>query len=129
MTKEFENIIAARLKDGRTLPEFSPGDTLRVNIKIKDGTTERLQAYQGICIARMNKGPDSHFTVRKISNGIGVERRFPLHAPLIASVDVLRRGAVKRAKLYYLRPLRGKAIRIEEKVDFERASQPQLELQ
>lgn len=123
MTKDLEEIIETRLKSGRKIPDFSPGDSLRVNIKIKDGTSERIQAYQGICIARANKGADSNFTVRKISSGTGVERRFPLYAPMIASIDVLKKGAVKRAKLYYMRPLRGKAIRVEEKVEL--GSQPE----
>ena len=97
-------------------PEFAPGDTLRVNVKVIEGTRERVQAFEGVCIARKNAGVNSSFTVRKISYGEGVERVFPLHSPRIASIDVVRRGDVRRAKLYYLRGRRGKAARIAEKV-------------
>src|SRR6201982_2228283 len=96
-------------------PEFAPGDTLRVNVKVIEGTRERVQAFEGVCIARKNAGVNSSFTVRKISYGEGVERVFPLHSPRIASIDVVRRGDVRRAKLYYLRGRRGKAARIAEK--------------
>jgi len=97
-------------------PEFAPGDTLRVNVKVIEGKRERVQAFEGVCIARKNAGVNSSFTVRKISYGEGVERVFPLHSPRIASIDVVRRGDVRRAKLYYLRGRRGKAARIAEKV-------------
>ena len=97
-------------------PEFAPGDTLRVNVKVIEGARERVQAFEGVCIARKNAGVNSSFTVRKISYGEGVERVFPLHSPRIASIDVVRRGDVRRAKLYYLRGRRGKAARIAEKV-------------
>jgi large subunit ribosomal protein L19 len=98
----------------RTLPEFSPGDTVIVNVKVKEGTRERVQAYEGVCIARKNAGLNSAFTVRKISHGTGVERVFQSHSPAIDSVVVKRRGKVRGAKLYYLRGLEGKAARIKE---------------
>jgi large subunit ribosomal protein L19 len=101
----------------RAVPEFGPGDTVRVNVKVVEGTRERVQAYEGVCIARKNSGVNSSFTVRKISYGEGVERVFPLYSPRIDSIDVVRRGAVRRAKLYYLRGLRGKAARIAERRD------------
>ncbi len=99
----------------RQIPEFSPGDTVRVNVKIVEGSRERVQAFEGVCIARRNRGINSAFTVRKISYGEGVERVFPLYSPRIASVQLIRRGDVRRAKLYYLRGLRGKRARIAEK--------------
>ena len=97
-----------------TLPEFSPGDTVIVNVKVKEGNRERVQAYEGVCIARKNAGLNSAFTVRKISHGTGVERVFQSHSPAIDSVQVKRRGKVRGAKLYYLRGLEGKAARIKE---------------
>ena len=97
------------------MPEFGPGDTLRVNVKVIEGTRERVQAYEGVCIARKSAGLSSNFTVRKISFGEGVERVFPLYSPRIDSIEVLRRGDVRRAKLYYLRGRRGKSARILEK--------------
>ena len=100
----------------RQLPEFSPGDTIVVNVKVVEGDRERLQAYEGVVIAKSNRGFNSSFTVRKISHGEGVERTFQSHSPTIADVSVKRRGNVRRAKLYYLRKLSGKAARIEEKV-------------
>jgi large subunit ribosomal protein L19 len=102
-------------KTGAKAPEFGPGDTLRVNVKVIEGTRERVQAFEGVCIARKNAGVNSNFTVRKISYGEGVERVFPLYSPRIASIELVRRGDVRRAKLYYLRGLRGKAARIAEK--------------
>ncbi len=99
----------------REIPEFSPGDTVRVNVKVVEGNRERIQAFEGVCIARRNRGINSAFTVRKISYGEGVERVFPLYSPRIASVQLIRRGDVRRAKLYYLRGLRGKRARIAEK--------------
>jgi large subunit ribosomal protein L19 len=102
-------------KLGRTVPEFGPGDTLRVNVKVIEGTRERVQAYEGVCIARKSAGMSSNFTVRKISFGEGVERVFPLYSPRIDSIEVIRRGDVRRAKLYYLRGRRGKSARIVEK--------------
>jgi large subunit ribosomal protein L19 len=97
------------------IPEFAPGDTLRVNVRVREGEKERLQAFEGVCIARKHGGLGESFTVRKISSGVGVERVFPLHSPSIESITVVRRGRVRRAKLYYLRALRGKAARIREK--------------
>jgi large subunit ribosomal protein L19 len=102
-------------KLGRNVPEFGPGDTLRVNVKVIEGTRERVQAYEGVCIARKSAGMSSNFTVRKISFGEGVERVFPLYSPRIESIEVVRRGDVRRAKLYYLRGRRGKGARIVEK--------------
>ena len=104
-----------KLADERPIPNFSPGDTLRVNVKVVEGTRERVQVFEGVCIARRNAGVNSAFTVRKISYGEGVERVFPLHSPRIESIDVVRRGDVRRAKLYYLRGRRGKSARIAEK--------------
>ena len=101
----------------RPIPEFGPGDTLRVNVRVVEGNRERLQAFEGVCIARANKGYNSSFTVRKISYGEGVERVFPLYSPLVESIEVVRRGDVRRAKLYYLRGRTGKAARIAEKRD------------
>ena len=98
----------------RTLPEFGPGDTVVVNVKVKEGNRERVQAYEGVCIAKKNAGLNSAFTVRKISHGTGVERVFQSHSPAIDSVSVKRRGKVRGAKLYYLRGLEGKAARIQE---------------
>ena len=102
-----------KLSAGKTMPDFGPGDTLLVNVKVKEGDKSRVQAYEGVCIARHGAGISQNFTVRKISYGEGVERVFPLFAPMIDSVKVVRRGKVRRAKLYYLRGLRGKAARIE----------------
>ncbi len=104
----------SRLTAAHTIPSFGPGDTLRVNVKVKEGTRERVQAYEGLCIARRNDGVNSSFTVRKISSGEGVERVFPIYSPKLESIKVVRRGDVRRAKLYYLRGLRGKAARISE---------------
>ncbi|MEN8375639.1 MAG: 50S ribosomal protein L19 [Gemmatimonadota bacterium] len=97
------------------IPDFAPGDTLRVNVRVREGEKERLQAFEGVCIARKNGGVSETFTVRKVSSGVGVERIFPLHSPSLESIKVVRRGRVRRAKLYYLRQLQGKAARIREK--------------
>ena len=105
----------ARITKGKTVPSFDPGDTLRVNVKIKEGDRERVQAYEGICIARAGAGLNANFTVRKISFGEGVERVFPLYSPTVDSIEVVRRGKVRRAKLYYLRDRRGKSARISER--------------
>jgi large subunit ribosomal protein L19 len=99
----------------KAVPPFRAGDTLRVNVRVREGDKERLQAFEGVCIARRGGGVSASFTVRKISNGVGVERIFPLHSPMIADIAVLRRGRVRRAKLFYLRSLSGKATRIREK--------------
>ncbi len=108
---------AEELAAKRAIPEFAPGDTVRVNVKVKEGQRERVQAYEGVCISRSGGGLHESFTVRKISYGEGVERVFPVYSPMIESIDVVRRGAVRRAKLYYLRGRRGKSARIAEKVD------------
>ncbi|MGD8727827.1 MAG: 50S ribosomal protein L19 [Gemmatimonadales bacterium] len=97
------------------LPDFGPGDTVRVSVRVKEGDKERLQAFEGVCIARRGGGITENFTVRKVSGGVGVERVFPLHSPNVANIDVVRRGRVRRAKLYYLRKLAGKAARIRER--------------
>jgi large subunit ribosomal protein L19 len=99
----------------KELPPFRAGDTLKVNVRVREGDKERLQAFEGICIARRGRGISSTFTVRKISGGVGVERIFPTHSPMLAEVTVVRRGRVRRAKLFYLRELTGKASRIKEK--------------
>ncbi|QNN65798.1 50S ribosomal protein L19 [Sphingomonas rhizophila] len=114
-TLEAEQI--ASLTEGKTIPEFRPGDTLKVGVKVVEGERSRVQMYEGVCIARANKGVNSNFTVRKISFGEGVERVFPLYSPIIDSIEVVRRGAVRRAKLYYLRGRRGKSARIAERRD------------
>ncbi len=106
---------ADRLLAGKKIPEFQPGDTVRVNVKIKEGERERVQAYEGVCIARGGQGINESFTVRKISFGEGVERLFPVMSPNIESIEVKRRGVVRRAKLYYLRDRRGKSARIAER--------------
>lgn len=105
----------ARVTNGKNIPEFSPGDTLRVNVKIKEGDRERVQAYEGVCIARSGGGLSANFTVRKISFGEGVERVFPLYSPNLESIQLVRKGKVRRAKLYYLRDRRGKSARIAER--------------
>ena len=112
---EQEEIL--RQTDKREVPTFGPGDTLRVSVRVVEGTRERIQVFEGVCIARKNSGVNSAFTVRKISYGEGVERVFPLYSPRIEKIEVVRRGAVRRAKLYYLRGLRGKKARIAEKVE------------
>ncbi|HEY0428270.1 MAG TPA: 50S ribosomal protein L19 [Pyrinomonadaceae bacterium] len=108
-----DSIESTQLKDN--IPNFQPGDTLRVHVRIKEGNKERLQAFEGICIARKHGGARETVTVRKVSFGVGVERIFPLHGTVIDHIDVTRRGKVRRAKLYYLRDLRGKAARIKER--------------
>ncbi len=112
---EIDQEQIAKLTESKTIPEFSPGDTVRVNLKVVEGSRERIQAYEGVCIGRKNAGLHSSFTVRKISYGEGVERVFPLYSPRIDSIVVVRKGAVRRSKLYYLRALRGKAARITER--------------
>ncbi len=111
-TIEAEQIEAS----GANIPEFRPGDTLRVNVKVVEGTRERIQAFEGVCIGRRNSGVNSSFTVRKLSYGEGVERVFPLYSSRLDSIDVVRRGRVRRSKLYYLRGRTGKAARIKERV-------------
>ena len=115
MIEEIEREEIDRVMEARELPEFGPGDTVRINVKVTEGSRERVQAFEGVCIARKNRGLNSSFTIRKISYGEGVERIFPLYSPVIDSIQVVRRGAVRRAKLYYLRGRRGKSARIAEK--------------
>jgi large subunit ribosomal protein L19 len=112
--QEVEKEQLAKLTGGRQIPEFRPGDTIRVNVKVVEGSRERIQAFEGVCIARRNAGLNSAFTVRKISYGEGVERVFPLYSPRVEGIEVVRRGSVRRAKLYYLRGRRGKSARIAE---------------
>ncbi len=114
----------ARLLEGKTIPDFQPGDTLRVNVRIKEGERERIQAFEGVCIARDGGGINETFTVRKISFGEGVERRFPILSPNVESIEVKRRGVVRRAKLYYLRDRRGKSARIAERQTARKVSVP-----
>ena len=109
-----------KVQSERPVPRFEPGDTLRVHVKVQEGNRERLQVYEGLCIGRKNDGVNSSFTVRKISFGEGVERVFPLYSPGIWEIEVVRKGTVRRAKLYYLRDLRGKASRISEDVEAQR---------
>ena len=113
--EQLEQEQVTKLTQERALPEFNPGDTLRVNVKVVEGSRERIQAFEGVCIARKSRGVNSSFTVRKISYGEGVERVFPLYSPRIASIELVRRGDVRRAKLYYLRGRTGKRARIAEK--------------
>ena len=119
--QELRKEEGARLLAARKVPEFRPGDTVRVNVKIKEGERERVQAYEGVCIARSGGGVHESFTVRKISFGEGVERVFPTLSPMIESIEVKRRGVVRRAKLYYLRDRRGKSARIAERAMGARA--------
>ncbi len=112
--QQLEQEEIARL--GKTIPDFAPGDTIVVQVKVKEGTRERLQAYEGVVIAKRNRGLNSAFIVRKISSGEGVERTFQTYSPLVASIEVKRRGDVRRAKLYYLRDRSGKSARIKEKL-------------
>ena len=112
---EIEQEHMAELTAEKSVPDFQPGDTVKVNVKVIEGSRERLQAFEGVCIARAGGGLNENFTVRKISYGEGVERVFPIYSPLVDSIELLRRGRVRRAKLYYLRGLTGKAARIAEK--------------
>jgi len=105
---------ATRSQIREDLPDFAPGDTLRVNVRVREGDKERLQAFEGVCIARKGGGVSETFTVRKVSSGVGVERIFPVHSPSVDSITIVRRGRVRRAKLYYLRNRRGKSARIKE---------------
>ncbi len=117
LLKQIENEQMAKLTAGKEIPEFQPGDTVVVNVKIVEGERTRVQAYEGVCIGRAGAGLNENFTVRKISYGEGVERVFPLYSPMIDSIKVVRRGQVRRAKLYYLRGRRGKSARIVERQD------------
>ena len=122
LLKEIEKEQMAKLAAGKDIPDFQPGDTLIVNVKIVEGERTRVQAYEGVCIGRAGSGLNENFTVRKISYGEGVERVFPLYSPMIDSIKVVRRGKVRRAKLYYLRGRRGKSARIVEKQDRQAAA-------
>ena len=115
LIKQLEQEQMAKLSGGKRLPDFEPGDTVIVNYKVVEGERSRIQAYEGVCIGRAGSGLNENFTVRKISYGEGVERVFPLYSPMIDSIKIVRRGKVRRAKLYYLRGLRGKRARITEK--------------
>ena len=126
LLQTLEQEEAQKLSGGKAAPVFAPGDTLKVNVKIKEGERERVQAYEGVCIARSGTtGLNASFTVRKISFGEGVERVFPLLSPSIDSIEVVRRGKVRRAKLYYLRDRRGKSARIAERVESTAADKPE----
>ena len=117
LIEQLEKEQVAKLTAGKEIPDFQPGDTVIVNVKIVEGERSRVQAYEGVCIGRAGAGLNENFTVRKISYGEGVERVFPLYSPMIDSIEVVRRGKVRRAKLYYLRGRRGKAARIFERQD------------
>src|SRR5213595_2361060 len=118
LLKQIEQEQIEKLTAGKVIPDFAPGDTLIVNVKVVEGERSRVQAYEGLCIARSGGGINESFTVRKISYGEGVERVFPLYSPMLDSIKVVRRGKVRRAKLYYLRDRRGKSARIGEKQDY-----------
>ena len=125
-----EQIEAEQIEEltaGRTIPKFNPGDTVRINVKVIEGTRERIQVFEGVCIARRNRGLNSSFTVRKLSYGEGVERVFPLYSPRIDSIELIRRGDVRRAKLYYLRGRTGKKARIAEKTTGAKGKATQAE--
>jgi large subunit ribosomal protein L19 len=117
LLKQLESEQVAKLSAGKDIPDFQPGDTMIVNVKVVEGERARVQAYEGVCIGRAGAGLNENFTVRKISYGEGVERVFPLYSPMIDSIKVVRRGKVRRAKLYYLRGRRGKSARISERQD------------
>ena len=117
LLQQIEQENVAKLSEKKTIPVFGPGDTVRIQVRIVEGNTERLQAFEGVCIGRKNSGINSSFVVRKISHGEGVERVFPLYSPLVDKIEVLRRGEVRRAKLYYLRERSGKSARIAERKD------------
>jgi large subunit ribosomal protein L19 len=122
LIQQLEQEEIARVSVGKTIPAFAPGDTVIVQVKVKEGTRERLQAYEGVVIAKRNRGLNSSFIVRKISSGEGVERTFQTYSPLLATIEVKRRGDVRRAKLYYLRQRSGKSARIKEKLDYKAAA-------
>jgi large subunit ribosomal protein L19 len=117
LIQTLEKEQVAKLSAGKTIPDFGPGDTVTVNVKVVEGERSRIQAYEGVCIGRSGRGLNENFTVRKISYGEGVERVFPLYSPMVDSIKVVRRGKVRRAKLYYLRGRRGKSARITERTD------------
>ncbi|TAH36177.1 MAG: 50S ribosomal protein L19 [Alphaproteobacteria bacterium] len=122
--QQVEKRLIAKSVEAKKVPEFAPGDTVKVQVKVVEGDRVRLQAFEGVCIARSNKGINSNFTVRKISYGEGVERLFPIHSPLVASVEVTRRGEVRRSKLYYLRDRTGKSARIKERMGIVEQDMP-----
>ena len=122
LIQTLENEQLKKLSEGKDIPAFSPGDTVIVNVKVKEGDRTRVQAYEGVCIGRSGGGLNESFTVRKISYGEGVERVFPLYSPMIDSIKLVRKGKVRRAKLYYLRGRRGKSARIVEKQDKQQAA-------
>lgn len=122
LLQKIEQQQLEKLQAVAKVPEFSPGDTVRVNVKVVEGSRERVQAYEGVCVARKNAGVNSSFTVRKISYGEGVERVFPLYSPRLESIELVRRGEVRRSKLYYMRGRSGKAARITERSDYEAAA-------
>ena len=117
-----------KLSSGKHIPDFNPGDTIKVDVKVVEGTRERIQAFEGVCIARGGKGINESFTVRKISYGEGVERVFPLFSPKISAITLVRKGKVRRAKLYYLRDRRGKAARIVEKIEIKKKTNEKKDL-
>ncbi|SPR13636.1 50S ribosomal protein L19 [Orientia tsutsugamushi] len=116
LIKQFEQEQIKKLTQGKSIPNFKPGDTVKVNLRIIEGANERIQAYQGVVIARANRSISSSFTVRKISHGQGIERKFMLYSPLISSIELIKQGVVRRAKLYYLRNLQGRKAKIREKI-------------
>lgn len=118
--EKFEKAQIAKLTEGKDIPDFKPGDSVNVGVRIVEGTTSRVQNFEGVVIARRSAGVNSSFTVRKISHGEGVERKFKIYSPMLAHIKVVRRGIVRRAKLYYLRDLKGKAARIKENLEFSR---------
>jgi large subunit ribosomal protein L19 len=122
LIQQLEQEEITRLTTSKTIPDFSPGDTVVVQVKVREGARERLQAYEGVVIAKRNRGLNSSFIVRKISSGEGVERTFQTYSPLVATIEVKRRGDVRRAKLYYLRSRSGKSARIKEKLDYKAAA-------
>ena len=121
LLQKLEQEQVTKLSAGKEIPDFGPGDTVLVNYKVVEGERSRIQAYEGVCIGRAGSGLNENFTVRKISYGEGVERVFPLYSPMIDSIKIVRRGKVRRAKLYYLRSLRGKSARIVEKTEHAKA--------
>ena len=126
--EKIEKAQIEKLQSDKKIPNFNPGDTVKVDVKVVEGTRERTQAFEGVCIARSGKGVNQSFTVRKISYGEGVERVFPLFSPKIASITILRKGRVRRAKLYYLRDRRGKSARIVEKIEIKNKDDQKKEL-
>ena len=125
LLQKIEQQQLEKLQATAKVPEFAPGDTVRVNVKVVEGSRERVQAYEGVCVARKNAGPNSSFTVRKISYGVGVERIFPMHSPKIAKIVRVREGRIRRAKLYYLRGRAGKAAKVQELIHRKREKVPE----